>query len=811
MSYWPRFRWALLPRLDQIYNGQVAFDLIRNTQVLDLSTGIAGPYASKLLADAGADVVKLESASGDPTRRWSASDTDLEGRDGALFRFLNAGKRSVLGHPSEPEARTLIDRADLVFESGELSLEDIAQVRRVNPGLVVVSITPFGKRGPWADRPATEFTLQAECGGMASRGVPEREPLQIGGRFGEWVAGACSGVAAAAALYRSRRTGAGDHVDVSMLECMCSLMGGRQPLSGSLGAWSGSGPVRSLEMPSIEPTSDGYVGICCNTGQQFRDFLVMIERSDLLDDAELASFAGRWARRDEFWRMVRDWTTKHASEEIVELANLMRIPATRVGQPGGLTSFDHFVDRGVFARSSEGDAEVPRVPYQVDGTEARPDHPAPRLGEHSGHIDWRARHREGLASNQAGLPFGGLRVVDFTSFWAGPSATKVLAALGAEVVHVESVQHPDGYRFVTMRSSALPPKWWEHSVGFQQENLNKKGVTLDVGQPEGRDLLLRLVEHADVFVENYAPRVLQNFGITTDLLKKRNPSAVIVRMPAFGLTGPWRDRTGFASTMEALTGLAWLTGYEDGPPVTLRGPLDPMSGMHACFALISALVHRSATGTGHVIECPMVEVALNVAAELQIEYSAYGAKLTRAGNRGPFAAPQGAYRCRGEDDWLALAVATDAQWDGLCRAIGKPEWAEEQAFGDGAGRRSAHDEIDRGIASWAADQDLLAAVDLLLKHGVPAAPVVDGLELLSNPQLSARGYFEAIDSELLGQHRVASLPFRLDSYEEGWVRGPAPHLGQHNRQVLSEWLGVDDSELVALEERRVIGTQPLGT
>jgi crotonobetainyl-CoA:carnitine CoA-transferase CaiB-like acyl-CoA transferase len=408
------------------------------------------------------------------------------------------------------------------------------------------------------------------------------------------------------------------------------------------------------------------------------------------------------------------------------------------------------------------------------------------------------------------LPFAGLRVVDFTSFWAGPSATNLLAALGADVVHVESIQHPDGYRFITMRTTDLPEHWWERSVGFQSENWNKRGITLDLHQEEGRERFLDLVALADVVVENYAPRVLDNVGISVASIHARNPEAVVLRMPAFGLAGPWRDRTGFASTMEAASGIAWMTGYADGPPTTLRAPLDPASGMHAVFAVISALYERTRSGRGHVLEVPMIECALNLASELVIEQSAYGTSLRRDGNRGPGAAPQGVYACRGEEEWLAIAVEADDQWRALRKALDEPEWSADPTYDSAGGRRRAHDAIDGALGAWAATVDVHTAVELLLGHGVPAAPVVDGLTLLANPQLQFRGYFESIDSPLLGRHHVRSLPFRFSSRTEPWIRRPAPTLGEHTREVLAEYLGLDDTALDRLEADEVIGTRPKG-
>ena len=220
--------------------------------------------------------------------------------------------------------------------------------------------------------------------------------------------------------------------------------------------------------------------------------------------------------------------------------------------------------------------------------------------------------------------------------------------------------------------------------------------------------------------------MLEQFGLGWKRIQALNPRAILVRMPAFGLTGPWRDHTGFAQTMEQLTGLAWLTGHRDDQPCIQRGPCDPLAGMHAAFAVLLALARREATGEGCHVEMAMVEAALNAAAEALVEHSAHGARLGRDGNRSPGAAPQGLYPCRGSEQWLALSIATDEQWQALVRALGAPAWATDPALAGAAGRRAAHDAIDARLRAWAAARDLAATVEALVAAGIPAdAPPPD--------------------------------------------------------------------------------------
>ena len=783
---------------------------LANVRVVDLSTGIAAAYAAKLFADAGADVVKVEPPAGDPLRRWSATGAPLGDRDGALFRFLHHGVRSVIGTVEDASVDELIVGADLIIDSAvPAELDGAALCARV-PGLVVVSVTPFGRTGPYAGRPATEFTCQAESGCLAGRGTPDRPPIMAGGRIGEWVTGTYAAVAAAAALLRARRTGHGECVDVSMLELL-NVAGtsyadlvwslyGRPPLDQAP-------PPRLFETPSIEPTADGWVGFTTNSRQQFDDFLVLIERPDLLGDEHLARVNGRMRRIAEWNEIVRSWTTRHTTAEILEAAAVLRIPVAPIGNGATVQDVDHFVERGVFVDDPVGEFRQPRRPWRLGFEDPPPPRPAPRLGEHTGTIEPRTPDRP-AAMGASALPLSGIRVLDLTAWWAGPAAAHMLATLGADVIHVESIQRMDGMR-MTGGMHYDKPQWWERSAVFLGANTNKRGVTLDLTTAAGLDAVRRLIGVSDIVLENFTPRVMDNFGLTWDAIHVLNPRAIYVRMPAFGLSGPWRDRTGFAQTMEQLTGLAWLTGYPDDQPRIQRGPSDPNAGMHAAFAALVALAERDATGEGQHVEVTMIEGALNAAAEQLVEWTAYGRLLEREGNRSPWAAPQNLYQCEGDEEWLAISVESDAQWEGLIDALGRPSWATDPRFSTHAGRRAAHDELDAHLATWAAARKVTDAVDHLVTFGVPAAPAIDPRATAFHPQLVARHFCEQPDHPVVGTHATPTVPFSYASVDH-WVSRPAPTLGQHTREVLRELLDYDDSELDALEQAEVIGTWPKG-
>jgi crotonobetainyl-CoA:carnitine CoA-transferase CaiB-like acyl-CoA transferase len=514
---------------------------------------------------------------------------------------------------------------------------------------------------------------------------------------------------------------------------------------------------------------------------------------------------------NEALELIHQWTTKHTIDEIIELASLLRIPVAAIGSGGSVTEFDHFVERGTFVAHPGGDFVQPRVPYSISGLAPRPFSPAPRLGQHHGTVDWPSRDATSIAARaEHRLPLDGIRVLDFTAFWAGPSATYMLAGLGADVIKVESIQRPDGMRFSSTRPTSVD-QWWEWGPVYHGANANKRAITLDMNQAEGAELARRLVAASDAVVENFTPRVMENFGLTWEAVHELNPAAVMVRMPAFGLDGPWRDRPGFAQTMEQISGMAWVTGFASGPPLIPRGACDPLAGMHAVFAFLVALLQRDRDGEGRLVEVTMVEAALNAAAEQVVEHGAYGVLLGRDGNHGPAAAPQNLYACAGDEEWLALAVATDEQWRSLRRILGEPAWACDAGLDIAAGRRAAHDAIDSEIASWCATQRVDDLVERLVAAGVPAASVVNPRDIARHPQLRDRKLFERLDHPVVGQHELPSLPFRFASRcDSGWLRRPAPMIGEHNDEVLGDILGLTAADLTQLRARAVIGDRPLG-
>jgi crotonobetainyl-CoA:carnitine CoA-transferase CaiB-like acyl-CoA transferase len=806
---------------------------LRNYRVIDFSTRIAGHYCSKLLADAGAEVIKIEPAGGDPLRRWSSSGADLQGKDSAFFRYLNTGKLSVIGSPADPHVLELIASADLVIETYAPDAAELAALRELDlavrfPGAVLLSISAYGRSGPWADRAATEFTVQADSGSLCMRGRRDQPPIQAGGKITEYVGGTFAAVVALAAVMRAAKSRQGDTIDFSLVEVFNIAGSTHADMMSSLwGRPDVTGILRNVEVPSIEPTKDGWVGFATMSHQQFSDFLVMIGRSDLLEQKDLANAQGRSKRMQEWNEIVHAWTRERTTAEIIETAALLRIPVAPVNN--GKTVLDHqqLLARNVFVENPPRDGNEPafsqpRPPYLIDGRTPFPFRAAPRTGEHNGRIPPRQKDAAPVQTpaTGVGLPLEGIRVLDATAWWAGPSATQMLAHLGAEVVHLEAIQRPDGSRMMG-GMFAHQKDWPEFSPMFLSTNTNKLGLTLNLEDPRGVEVARELLKHCDVFVENYSPRVIEKFGLDWPAVHALNPRCIMVRMPAFGLDGPWKNHVGFAQTMEQISGMAWLTGHTDDQPRIQRGPCDPMAGMNAGFAILVALNerdgNREATGRGCLIECPMVEGAVNAAGEAIVEYSAYGNILERMGNRAPDAAPQGLYACANHDrkheQWLALSIESQQQWQQLKAALENPAWAEAPAFADLQGRQRHHDELDQRLQAFLQDKSLDEILQRWSLLGIPVAPVRSSVRTWDHPQLVSRRFFEELDHPVAGRHLHVGAPFRFASRErqaKGWLRSPAPTVGQHNREILGGLLQMSEETIRALEETGVVGTKLAG-
>ncbi len=778
-------------------------------RVVEISDRIAGSYCGKLLVDAGAQVRKIEPPQGDWLRGYSATCSPVpNGSTSPFFDYLTAGKSSLTCAPDSARYHAELAAADVVVVTAGRSRAaalgiDPQRLLSESPRAIIVTISDFGWTGPYADRAASEFTLQAWAGSPGFRGDPAGPPIAIGGDLGEYMGGVYAAFGALAVRRRVERGGPGEHLDLSMLEAMTAMQSSEWLHSQLLRV----PPVRrTLEVPSIEPAKDGYVGITMVTGQQWLDFVAMVECPELEKIEQLRFQIGRWSYRDLIREQIGPWLAERTVDEIVELGQLFRLPIAALGNGSTIRDMEYVTQRGVFIRNPAG-FHQPRPPWLMSTCAPAPLRATPTPGEANDESPWQRSEPE-PDPEQRELPLEGVRIVDLTAFWAGPAATHLLAAFGAEVIKVESIQRPDGIRYSGgMRTDV--DDWWEYGWVFHAMNTNKRSVTMDLGSSEGRGLFLGLAAGADVVIENFSPRVMDQFGLTADALLKVNPKLVVARMPAFGLDGPWRDRVGFAPTMEQLAGLAWVTGLPETPPVTPRGACDPLAGVHAAFAVLAALRFAARTGSGQQVELPMLETVLNTTAIQAIESEVFGKTLGRRGNRGHWDVIQNLYRCAGKDDWIAVTVRDDTQWRALVDLMDRPVWCDD-GLATVAGRRERADDIDRRLQEWFTGQPLAPTVELLARAGIPAAPVVSPSLVTDNPQLRDRGFFEALHHPSTGLGLYPCPPFARLAGQERWLLRPPPKLGEHNGEVLRDRCGLTEEELGNLARSGVTGTRPKG-
>lgn len=790
--------------------------------VVDLSCGIAGAYCAKMLSDAGAVVVKVEDPAGDPLRRWSVTGAPIsDDEDGALFQYLAGGFASITVNPADAadrsQLRQLLANATVILWSAGSHVADQtefmpADLNAAYPHAVVVSLTPFGLASPWTGRAASELTVQAWAGCIGERGNPDEPPVSIGGRVGEWLTGLMGAVGALTSYRRSALGGGGDLVDVSMIETLALMGSSMHPVTYEALAGRPFRAHRMTNIPCIEPTKDGAVGFMVATGEQWQNLCLMVERPDWMDDESLVKYAGREKRRDEIVSGIRQWTTQHTTGEVLELGGALRIPMAPIGNGALTPTFEQFSDGRFYTENSHGGFLQPMVPYRFhDDTRPRVVAAAPRLGEHNGAASWIletiCQPPIQRSAQDIPLPLKGIRVADFTAFWAGPIIGQYLAMLGADVIHIESPKRPDGMRHHWTRPTS-EPSWWEWAPLYQATNSNKRDFAVDMTKSAGRELARDLISKCDVVIDNFTPRVMESWGLDYDQIHRSD--LLMLRAPAFGLTGPWRDRNGYAQTMEQVSGMAWVTGRPDSVPEQPNGPCDPIAGMHSVVALLLALERRRRTGQGMLLEVPMVASALNIAAEQVIEYSAYGNLVGRSGNRGPAAAPQNLYLCADIDDegardrWIAVSIETDEQWQALRDALGAPTWAADAALDNSSGRHAMHDLLDKHLAAWCAERCSDDIVDLLWSKGIPVGKVLLGHEQPQADGLGGRS-FETVKHPVTGD-----VPMIRFATRYAW--GPprhhhlhAPLLGEHNEEIVIDLLGHSRDDFERLTADGVIG------
>lgn len=410
----------------------------------------------------------------------------------------------------------------------------------------------------------------------------------------------------------------------------------------------------------------------------------------------------------------------------------------------------------------------------------------------------------------------GIRILDLTRVWSGPLATRVLGDLGAEVIKIEHAasRGPAVMADVDrVRASFYPnndpgTEPWNRSAAFNKLNRNKLSLTLDLAKPAGQTVMLQLAAISDVVIENYSPRVMGNLGIGFDTMSKLNAGIIMVSMPGYGLDGPMRDGVAYGSTLDAESGAASLMGYEGGGPQRLGVALpDPVAGLHAAGAVVTALLQRQRTGIGQHIDLSQLESMASFLGEEVIAYQLTGERPVRLGNRHPWMAPHGVYPCSGVDAWVFIGVASDRQWQNLCKVIEQSALTSDARFATLLARHKHQDELDTIVSAWTSSRTPEHAMRELQAVGIPAGAVLDARGLLADPHLRARGFFVQLDHPNAGRHEYPGQAIHL-SETPAVFRSDAPRLGEHNHYVLHDLLGYDEATIAALGSDGVIADRP---
>ena len=414
----------------------------------------------------------------------------------------------------------------------------------------------------------------------------------------------------------------------------------------------------------------------------------------------------------------------------------------------------------------------------------------------------------------------GLRILDLTQVAAGPYATLLLGCMGAEIIKVESCSRLDisrgparpGPGSARVYPGGVPgERPWNRAGHYVHRNVNKRSVTLDLVTERGKALFLRLVGVCDALFENYRASVMDRLSLGYTTLAQVNPRLVYVKISSQGATGPEKDYGSLGSTLEQTAGLASITGYEDGNPLMTNETYpDPVVGILAVGACMAALRRRRHTGTGTFVDLSQREVTASMLGEYVVDYARSGRVPSPMGNRHPLRVPQGVYPCQGDDMWLAISVGTDAEWQGLCQAIGQPQLAQDARFATVLARRQHQADLDQILSAWTQTHEHYHAMHTLQTHGVPAGAVLTGGETLTDPHLQERHFWEVVEHPEAGTYQQFSPPWRL-SKNPRRPTTPAPGLGEHNHYVLGHLLGLAAQDIAGLEAEGVIGTRPTGS
>jgi crotonobetainyl-CoA:carnitine CoA-transferase CaiB-like acyl-CoA transferase len=746
------------------------------------------------------------------------------------------------------------------FEPGYLDSLGLgyAALQQLNPRLVMVSITAFGGAGPKAHYVATDLIALAASGTLLLTGDEDRPPARTVVPQAFLHAGAEAAVGALIAHFARERDGIGQHVDVSaqtaaMLGTQGAILaegwGDRAPQRIAGGMKAGRHTLKN-----VYACEDGHVSLTMGFGSVIgpftaRLFQVMYEEEfvdEALRDKDWIGFWERIAARTEppetlvrATAAIERFMLSHTKAELFELALARRLLIVPISTVPDLLASPQYEARGFWTSVAHEDlgrsVTYPGAFAKFSATPLRNRRRPPHVGEHTDEVlavaqagslvaasagaaraeggeeaggsvavapvrPRRARPRPfpgaGTWDADFGPPLAGVKVLDFMWVIAGPTGTRYLADYGATVVHVESALRPDTLRTVGPFKDKQPGL--ERSGNFASTNAGKLGLSLNLTNPTARDLALRLAAWADVVTESFTPRAMKGWGLDYEALRKVNPSVIMISSCLNGQTGPLANLAGFGNLGAALSGFYELTGWPDRIPA---GPFsaytDTTTPKYVAASILAALDHKRRTGEGQYIDLSQAECSMHFLAPAILDYTVNGLADSRAGNYSPDHAPHGVYPCKGKDRWVAIACATDEQWEALCEAANRPQWLTDPRFATFAARQEHRVALDASIAARTIEYEVRQVVLRLQSLGVPAHRVLSSGDAFADAQLKFRGHFVTVDDPAMGRVPVEGSRLRF-SHARAQITRAGPAIGQDNDYVLREILGMGDEEIVEL-------------
>jgi crotonobetainyl-CoA:carnitine CoA-transferase CaiB-like acyl-CoA transferase len=774
--------------------------LLQGVRVVDLAAE-PGQITGRLLADLGAEVVKVEPPGGDPLRQVGPFIGERRDPEASL-RFLawNVGKTGVVCSVEDPRLDALLAGADIVLDTpgwpGALQLDPTRA-----PRAVWVRITPFGLSGPRAGWRATDLGAMAASGNMYVTGFPDRAPLRCSEPSGYAHVGPEAAVAALSGLASGRP----QVIDVSIQESIIvSNMGSLWEYARERGDRGRRVGARIGTTREIWRCQDGWVSFGLRGGvaraPTYWKMTKVLEAEGLSTPAWSDRDWDAFNQNDLSEQDIRDieeplaaYFLRHSMLDLYEMAAADNLLLATCNSPREICASSQLSARGMFGKLGNIDRFPTRfaLATSVDGGVAPLDasRPAPVLGDGEA-PDWSPRPSRPAGEGRA---WEGTKILEFGSGAAGPIASRYFAEHGATVIRVESRSRPEFLR--TMAVAMRSPYGLEGSSIFGALNVGKQSIALDLKNPEGVAVAKQLMAWADLVLENFAPKAMRGFGLDYQTMAAEHPDLVMVSACMNGQTGPHRNYPGFGSQGSALGGFTLLTGYPDREPVGPFGTItDSLAPRYCATAMAGALLFHRRTGKGVHIDLSQVEAANYALSPWLLDYGVNGHALENMGNRSPRTAPHGAFPCRGEDRWVAVATWSDEEWARLAAIIG----LDDPSLASLDARMERVDEVEAALAAWTSNHTREEVSERLQAEGIEAVPVQDWQDLLEDPQLANRGHLERLEHSLLGDCWYQHNGFRLSDAPTRYAL-PAPILGEHTRKVLRDVLGLTPEAIAKLE------------